>query len=128
MRLLLDTHALLWVSSVPQYLSERAHALLSQKGHDVFVSVVTSYELATKHRLGKLRQAQELLDGFEEQLESAGFHLLPISSLHARTAGAYKQTHKDPCYRILAAQAKIEGLTLLSADTQLDSFGVQRLW
>ena len=128
MRLLLDTHTLLWVSTAPEYLSKRANILLSQKGHDVFVSAVTGFELATKHRLGKLRQAQELLEGFEEQLGIAGFHLLPISSIHARTAGAYEQTHKDPFDRILAAQAKLEGLTLVSGDAQLDSFGVQRLW
>ncbi len=128
MRFLLDTHTLLWTSIAPEFLSEQAVFVLGQEDHDFFVSAVTSFELATKHRLGKLRQAEELLDRFEEHVEFAGFHLLPISSLHGRTAGAYEQAHKDPFDRILAAQAKLEGLTLLSANAQLDSFGIQRLW
>jgi PIN domain nuclease of toxin-antitoxin system len=128
LRFLLDTHTLLWVSTEPDLLSPRTERLLSQPGHDFFVSAVSSFELATKHRLGKLPAARKLLDGFEEQVERVGFHLLAISSLHGRTAGSFPQTHKDPFDRILAAQAKLEGLTLLSADAQLDGFGVERIW
>ena len=128
MRWLLDTHTLLWVSTEPELLSQKAARLLNEGGHDFFVSAVSSFELATKHRLGKLPAARKLLDGFEEQVEEVGFRLLAISSLHGRTAGSFPQAHKDPFDRILAAQAKTEGLILLSADTELDSFGVQRIW
>jgi PIN domain nuclease of toxin-antitoxin system len=128
LRFLLDTHTLLWVSTAPEFLSDRANEFLSEVNQDFFVSAVSSFELATKHRLGKLRQAERLLLDFEKQIEAAGFHLLPISSLHGRTAGAYEQAHKDPFDRILVAQAKLESLVLLSADTQLDTFGVERAW
>ena len=128
MRCLLDTHVLLWVSVGSDRLSARALALLSEAGHDFFVSAVTSFELATKHRTGKLPEAEKLLDGFERQVENAGFRILSISSLHARTAGAYTQAHKDPFDRLLAAQALIEDLALLSADTKLDAFGIARIW
>jgi PIN domain nuclease of toxin-antitoxin system len=128
LRFLLDTHTLLWVSTAPEFLSDRANELFSQPNHDFFVSAVSSFELATKHRLGKLRQAEKLLIAFEKHMEVEGFHLLPISSLHGRTAGAYEQAHKDPFDRILAAQAKLETLILLSADAQLDTFGVERVW
>ena len=128
MRYLLDTHTILWVSTEPELLSRRASRLLSAAGHQFLVSAVSSFELATKHRLGKLIQAERLLQDFETQIESAGFHLLSISSLHARSAGEYPQAHKDPFDRILAAQAFLENLTLISADERLDTFGVQRVW
>lgn len=128
MRFLLDTHTLLWVSAAPEFLSKQVNELLSQSDHDFFVSAVTSFELATKHRLGKLPQAEKLLEAFEHGVECAGFRLLPISSLHGRTAGSFPQPHKDPFDRILAAQSLLEQMTLLSADPQLDAFGVVRLW
>ena len=128
MRFLLDTHAVLWTAIDSRRLSDRARSLLGASGHDFFVSAVSSFEIATKYRLGKLPEAATLLDGFEKQMEEAAFHLLSITSTHGRAAGSFPQTHKDPFDRLLAAQAKLENLTLLSADTQLDSFGIDRTW
>ena len=128
MRYLLDTHTLLWVSIGSQRLSDRARAILSEGTHTFFVSAVTSFELSTKHRFGKLPEAATLLEDFESQIEVAGFFLLSISSLHARSAGEYPQAHKDPFDRILAAQSFLENLTLISADKELDTFAVQRVW
>jgi PIN domain nuclease of toxin-antitoxin system len=72
--------------------------------------------------------ARPLLDSYEEQLEAAGFTLLPISSQHARHAGSFPAKHGDPFDRMLAAQAFLENLTLLSNDPQLDHFHIQRTW
>ncbi len=128
MRCLLDTHTLLWIAIGSSRQSELVTRLLGEGDHDFFVSAVSSFELASKHRQGKLPEAAALLRGFERQVELAGLQLLPISSLHARTAGAFPQAHKDPFDRILAAQALVEKLTLLSADAQLDTFEIKRLW
>jgi PIN domain nuclease of toxin-antitoxin system len=102
--------------------------LFSQAGHIFFVSAASTFELATKHRIGKLPGAEVLLENFEEQVENAGFQVLSITSLHARVAGTYPHSHKDPFDRLLAAQSSIEQLTLLSADAQLDAFNIKRLW
>ena len=128
MKYLLDTHTLLWVSIGSNRLSKTARALLTGTQHIFFVSAVTSFELSTKHRLGRLPEAKSLLVNFEMQIEQSGFQLLSISSLHARSAGAYPQIHKDPFDRVLAAQALVEELWIMSADEQLDVFDVQRVW
>ena len=73
-------------------------------------------------------EAERLLDGLEEQVERAGLRWLAITSVHARMAGGFTQAHKDPFDRMLAAQARVEKLVVLSADGLLDGFGVERVW
>ncbi len=128
MRYLLDTHTLLWYATQPAMLSKRVTALLKDPGSRLYASAATSWEIATKYRLGKLPTAEHLLQGYESQLEKAEITILAITSEHARTAGAFPARHGDPFDRILAAQAFLDDLVLLSNDRQLDLFGAQRLW
>ena len=127
-RLLLDTHALLWWLADPAQLSAKAHAAIADPEHQVLVSAASAWELATKVRLGKLEIAQKLLSELPDVLASQGFDLLPIEFSHGLRAGGYPQAHRDPFDRVLAAQAELEGLTLVSLDPALQAFPCHLLW
>jgi PIN domain nuclease of toxin-antitoxin system len=128
MRVLLDTHALLWAAAYDELLSPRARHLIQSERNEVFVSAASAWEIATKYRLGKLPLAQALLDDFIPSIRSAGYIPLPISLEHALRAGRLTPEHKDPFDRMLAAQAIHEDLALISNDEPLDVFGVRREW
>jgi PIN domain nuclease of toxin-antitoxin system len=128
MRVLLDTHALLWAAAYDELLSSRARHLIQPQRNEVFVSAVSAWEIATKYRLGKLPNAQALVDDFVPSIQLAGYVPLPISLEHALRAGRLTAEHKDPFDRMLAAQAIHEDLALISNDEQLDIFGVRREW
>lgn len=127
-RLLLDTHALLWWLAEPDRLSAKAHAAIQDSSNQVLVSAASAWELATKVRLGKLEIASQLLAELPEVLTSQGFDLLPIQFSHGLRAGGYQQLHRDPFDRLLAAQAELEHLTLVSLDSALQAFPCQLLW
>jgi len=126
--LLFDTHALLWWLADPKQLSAKAHAAFGNPGHQVLVSAASAWELATKVRLGKLEIAQQLLSELTDVLASQGFELLPIQFSHGLRAGGYPQAHRDPLDRLLAAQAELESLTLVSLDPALQAFPCELLW
>jgi len=126
--LLFDTHALLWWLADPKQLSAKAHAAIGNPGHQVLVSAASAWELATKVRLGKLEIAQQLLSELTDVLASQGFELLPIQFSHGLRAGGYPQAHRDPLDRLLAAQAELESLTLVSLDPALQAFPCELLW
>lgn len=128
MRVLLDTHALLWAASRFDLLSSRARQLIRSQRNEIFVSAASAWEIATKYRLGKLPLAQALVDDFVPAIQSAGYVGLPVTLEHALRAGRLPAVHKDPFDRMLAAQAIHEDLLLLSNDTQLDALGVRREW
>ncbi len=128
MRVLLDTHALLWVAFRKELLSSRARHLIQSQRNEVFVSAASAWEIATKYRLGKLDQAQALVDDFVPVIQSAGYLPLPISLEHALRAGRLTPEHKDPFDRMIAAQSIHEDLALISNDERLDIFGVRREW
>ena len=128
MRVLLDTHSLLWAVFHKDLLSPRARHLLHAQRNEVFVSAVSAWEIATKYRLGKLPEAQVLVDDFVPSLQLAGYVPLPISLEHALRAGRLTAEHKDPFDRMLAAQAIHEDLAVISNDEHLDIFGVRREW
>jgi len=92
------------------------------------VSSVTAFEIANKFRIGKLEMAGEIIESFDAVLGDAGFEKLAVTSSHALLAGQIPSGHKDPFDRILAAQAKLENLAMLTIDPAFDTFGVQRLW
>jgi PIN domain nuclease of toxin-antitoxin system len=128
MRVLLDTHALLWAAFRKDLLSARARKLIETSANEIVVSAASAWEIATKYRLGKLPLAQVLVEDFVPRVTAAGYNLLSISVEHALRAGRLPAEHKDPFDRMLAAQAIHEDLPLLSNDTQLDVFGVRRDW
>jgi PIN domain nuclease of toxin-antitoxin system len=128
LRLLLDTHALIWWTIDLPRLSGQAHDAIADPDNDVLVSAVSALEIATKHRLGKLPEAALLATSFEAEVDAEGFIGLPVSLGHGRLAGALPMQHKDPFDRVLIAQALMEDVTLVSNETLFDSTGVRRIW
>lgn len=128
MRLLLDTHALLWWLLDDAQLSPVARTAIGNQSHAVFVSAASPWELATKHRLGKLGEAGEAVDRYRELVAADGFSHLPITHLHSLKAGQYAAAHSDPFDRVLAAQTELEGLVLVTRDPAFRLFGSRTLW
>lgn len=126
--LLLDTHTLLWSAHQPASLSRRAFDAIEDGNNSVFVSAVSAFEISTKSRKRKLEFKTSLASNFVEQVTAWGFQLLSISIDHAQLAGSLASTHKDPWDRILAAQAQIEGLTLLTQDAEMPGLGAETYW
>jgi PIN domain nuclease of toxin-antitoxin system len=113
MAFLLDTHTLLWWLAEPERLSPAVYATLSDSLQPVFISAASAWEIATKHRLGRLPTADVLLQAGWPLLQQQGFQPLP---------------HRDPFDRLLAAQAELEQLILLTLDPALAPFPCQTLW
>jgi PIN domain nuclease of toxin-antitoxin system len=128
MRLLLDTHTIVWVMNDDHKLSRAARSAIAIPSNLAFASAASVWEAATKFRLGRFSEAALLVDNPRKILESLEIEVIPISLEHARLAGSLVHAHKDPFDRMLAAQALLEGLTLVSADTVFDEFAVTRLW
>jgi len=128
MRLLLDTHALLWWLDGDQRLPESSRLAIGEAGNQIFVSAASAWEIATKVRIGKLPGAVEVADRFSEIIAEQAFGRLSITVEHARRAGLLPGDHRDPFDRMLIAQSQIERLTLVSNETLFDQFGCERLW
>ncbi|WP_068809497.1 type II toxin-antitoxin system VapC family toxin [Thauera phenolivorans] len=128
MRLLLDTHALLWWWTDDPHLSPKAREAIADRASTVLVSAASPWELATKHRIGKLGEAGEAVARFDELVSADGFEYLPISYYHCLKAGGYALAHRDPFDRMLAAQSELEGLVLVTCDPVFGLFGVNVLW
>lgn len=128
MKLLLDTHALVWWLLDEPALPKRVAGALRAPGNDVFVSSASAWEIATKYRLGRMPQAESLVHGFREILEEQRFAALPVSVEHALAAGLLKADHADPFDRMLAAQARLEGLRLVTGDEALRALVPAVLW
>lgn len=128
MRLLLDSHTLLWWLEGLARLPTRVQAILSDDDTEAFVSAASAWEICTKYRIGKLPQARGLAIAFEASVVERGFRLLSITVAHAERAGMLEGRHKDPFDRILIAQSLIDELTLVSNERAFDAFGVSRLW
>lgn len=128
MKLLLDTHALIWWLAGDDALSQKAQAAIADEGNAVIVSAASAMEVATKHRIGKLDGAARLAHDFEAIVAAQGFAEMAISVGHARLAGQMNIAHKDPFDRLLIAQTLAEDMVLVSNETLFDGFAVQRLW
>lgn len=128
MRLLLDTHALLWLMTGDDRLTMRVRRLIESEADISYVSAVSAWEIATKFRLGKLPGAEELARDFGGLTREADLEPLAIGVRHSEVAGRFDDPHKDPFDRMLIAQALIEGLTLISNERIFDRFGVTRIW
>ena len=128
MRLLLDTHALLWWFADDASLPLSARKLISGPNNEVLVSSVSAWEIATKVRLGKLSGAEDLIGDFAGFLLREGFEHLPISIEHGLRAGLLAGPHKDPFDRMLIAQSQSENIPVVSNERVFDSYNVRRLW
>ncbi len=124
MNLLLDTHIFLWWLFDDVRLPTQIRAAISLPTNQIFVSAASVWEIATKYRLGKLPEATQVAENVSFWIEKAGFQPLAISTEHAQMAGAWQLPHRDPFDRMLAAQAKVEGLCLASVDRELARFPI----
>jgi PIN domain nuclease of toxin-antitoxin system len=127
-RLLLDTHAFIWWLTGGEALSAPAKAAIADAANKVHVSAASAWEIATKHRLGKLPKVAALAADLAGAVAAQGFLELPIGIHHAQMAGSLPGLHRDPFDRMLIAQAMLEGLVLVSNETLFDSYGASRLW
>lgn len=128
MRVLADTHTLLWWASDSPRLSSGARASLANRANDVFVSAASAWEIATKVRLGKLPGAENFSSDLSSRIAQLGFHELPISMAQAERAGSLSGTHKDPFDRMLIAQAQALAIPVVSCDEVFDTYHVRRIW
>lgn len=128
MRLLLDTHALLWWLAGDEQLPLKVRKALADRRHEIVVSAASAWEVTTKHRLGKLPMAGPLAVDFDREVRRQGFTALPISMVHAQVAGALPGSHRDPFDRVLIAQAREERIALVSNERVFDDYGVSRYW
>lgn len=129
MRLLLDTHALLWWFAGDEgRLPEAVRAQIADIRNEVLVSAASAWEIATKHRLGKLPGVTELMDDLEGHVCGQAFRWLDITAAHALRAGLLPVAHRDPFDRMLIAQAQAVDAVLVSNEVLFDAFGVRRLW
>ena len=128
MRLLLDTHAVIWALAGGANLPADVRQAVGDSDAHIVVSAVTAFEVATKVAIGKLPSARELALNFEREIGGLDCILLPITVPHAVRAGGLPLLHRDPFDRLLIAQAQIERLTLVSNEPLFDRYGVDRLW
>ena len=128
MQLLLDTQTFLWWLLGDIRLSRAARTAITDGRNGVFVSAASSWEIATKHRIGRLPDAAPLLGKIAEHIAGQGFAALDVTVQHGERAGALPGPHRDPFDRMLAAQAQSARLTLVSNDRVFDAYGVARFW
>ncbi len=128
MRVLLDTHTLVWALSEPERLSSRARATVANPATDAYVSMASAWELAILESLGHVRLGVSLDSIFSEGLAALRIRLLPIQLQHLVRLIALPRHHRDPFDRLLIATALAEKLTLVSTDREFKKYGVVTLW
>lgn len=128
MRVLLDTHTLIWWMTTDAHLSQSARALIEEKNNTSLVSAVSAWEIATKVRLGRLPAAANLVQDFVSDLARQRIDILSVTADHGIRAGLLPGPHQDPFDRMLIAQALAENVPIVSNDRALDGYGVRRLW
>ena len=125
MRLLLDTHAVLWWVMDDPRLSRAARAAISEPANELFASAAAAYEIVYKQGRGRLHP---LPDSLSRQLQREGIVVLPITLDHALAAAALPGPHRDPWDRIMIAQAAAESLTVVTVDRVFVDYRVPVLW
>ncbi len=128
MRVLLDTHAFLWWVEDSPHLIATARNVIADEANDIVVSAASAWEIATKHRLGKLPEAEAVAADVAGCIAEEGFEALAIGVADAERAGRLPGIHRDPFDRMLIAQALGHDLAIVSVDATLDRYGVNRLW
>ena len=128
MRILLDTHTFLWWLTESSRLSETVRRTIFDPSVEKLISAATAWEITTKHRLGKLPDADPIASDIPGAIAAQGFQELPLSVADAARAGALPGPHRDPFDRMLIAQALSRDLVLISNDAAFDRYPVRRLW
>ena len=128
MNLLLDTHTFLWFIAGDLSLSKAARSAIEDEGNNLYLSVASLWEIAIKVSIDKLTLSEPFETLIPEQLAENGIELLDISVEHTALIASMPFHHRDPFDRLIAAQTKVEQMTLVSADDAFDAYGVTRLW
>lgn len=128
MRLLLDTSALLWWLEDSDDLSANARREIDRLGNTIFVSAISLYEIALKVHIGKLTLPGRTPGDVPATVDAAKFVRLSVTMEHGLIAGQLPLSHKDPWDRLLAAQALVEDIAVVSDDRAFDVLGAERLW
>lgn len=128
MKLLLDTHALLWFYLGDARLSTAAAAWIIDPANEIWISPAVFWEIAIKVNLGKLVFAVPYQQLIDDAIGSNGFKILPIETRHTAIIASLPLHHRDPFDRMLIAQAIAEDAAIVSIDTAMDAYSVQRLW
>jgi PIN domain nuclease of toxin-antitoxin system len=127
-RLLVDAHTVIWAVDDPSKLSPPAVTALEDPGNDLLLSAGTIWEIAIKVGLGKLSLSMPYRDWMNQAITDLGMTVLPITVEYADVQRNLSKHHGDPFDRLLVAQAQVEGMALVSADTGFDPYGINRLW
>jgi PIN domain nuclease of toxin-antitoxin system len=130
LKLLLDTHVFVWaVDRLDQVrLSDGAREAIEDRRNQTFVSAASAWEIATKHRLGRLRSGERIVADWGGTLARLHALDLAVTSEHGLLAGGFPAGHGDPFDRMLAAQAILEGAQLVTTDRAMQAFGADLLW
>ena len=123
MRLLIDTHVLLWWDRQLRSISRPLRAAIEDEANDIFVSAASIWEIAIKRAIGKLSFRRSIVDAVSE----SGFEILTVTGSHAEHAGGLPHHHNDPFDRLIIAQAYLEGMTIGTQDRQMQPYGVALL-
>jgi PIN domain nuclease of toxin-antitoxin system len=127
-RLLLDSHTLIWAADDPARLGARAQGLIQDPAHDRLMSAATLWEIAIKVGLGKLPLSLPYRQWMDRAMADLVLIVLPITLDHAERQSGLPWHHRDPFDRLLVAQAQVEGVPLVSDDPAFDAYGITRLW
>ena len=125
MKLLLDTHTLLWWIFDDKALSRRAEKAIADDQNEVFVSAATTWEITTKFRVGKLPHASVVASDVAGAISAEGFRPMAVSFAHAQLAGALGG---DPFDRMLIAQAILENMVFVTNEVRFEAYPIKRLW
>ena len=128
MRLLVDSHTLIWAVDDPARLSSAASAALQDPANELLLSAATVWEIAIKVGLNKLNLTLPFRQWMNQAIADLGLALLPITVEYAAVQSGLPDHHRDPFDRLIIAQALTEAVPVVSADPGLDTYGVTRLW
>lgn len=128
MRLLIDTHTLIWAMDDPSKLSEPAAASLQDPANDLLLSAATVWEMAIKISQGKLKLSLSYRMWMEKAISDLELAILPVTVEYAEQQSKLPTHHKDPFDRLIIAQAILESVPVVCDDTAFDSYGIARIW
>ena len=128
MKLLLDTHTLIWAVDDPSKLGPQAVTALQDPANDLLLSAATIWEIAIKVGLGKLSLSMPYRQWMTQAITDLGMTVLPITVEYANVQVNLPKHHGDPFDRLLVAQIQVENIHLVSADPVFDQYGINRLW
>lgn len=128
MRALLDTHAFLWWVTDDPNLSQRVREVIGDGQNEILFSTASAWEIAIKAGFGRVQFPADLEGFITEQVHRNAFEVLPVQLSHALKVFGLPDYHRDPFDRMLVAQALVEGIPILSADSQFARYPVQVIW